>query len=80
MSAGTDKLKVGAMNDAEIKAAVGRFLKNVNFTAQREIEKAVRNALASGKLQSGDNLAASVTLSSEQVDLNITIFSKIDIQ
>jgi len=68
------------MNDAEIKAAVGRFLKNVNFTAQREIEKAVRNALASGKLQSGDNLAASVTLSSEQVDLNITIFSKIDIQ
>ncbi len=68
------------MTDAEIKTAVGQFLKNVNFTAQREIEKAVRNALASGKLDGGETLAASVTLASEKVDLNITIFSKIEIK
>lgn len=68
------------MNEAAIKAAVGRFLKNVNFTAQREIEKVVRNALASGKLQDGEIVSASVTLASEKVDLNITIFSKIEIK
>ena len=68
------------MTDAEINAAVGRFLKNVNFTAQREIEKVVRNALANGKLGGGETLSASVTLASEKVDLNITIFSKIEIK
>jgi Family of unknown function (DUF6494) len=67
------------MNDAAVKAAVDRFLKQVNFTAQREIEKVVRNALASGKIQSGESVSASVMLTSEKVDLNITIFSKIDV-
>lgn len=68
------------MNEAEIKAAVGRFLKHVNFTAQRELEKAIRNASAGGKLQSGESFAASVMLASEQIDLNVTIFSRIEIK
>ena len=67
------------MNDAAVKAAVDRFLKQVNFTAQREIEKVVRNALASGKVQSGEAISASVKLTSDKVDLNITIFSKIEV-
>ena len=67
------------MDDAAIKAAVDRFLKQVNFTAQREIEKVVRNALASGKIQSGVTVSASVKLTSDKVDLNITIFSKIEV-
>ncbi len=69
-----------AMNDQALKAAVGRFLKNVNFTAQRELEKVVRSAVASGKLLDGENLTAAVTLSSEKIDLNVTIFSKIELQ
>ena len=68
------------MNDQALKAAVGRFLKNVNFTAQREIEKVVRSAVASGKLQDGENFTAAVTLSSEKLVLNVTIFSKIELQ
>ncbi len=32
-------------DDAAVKTAVNRFLKNVNFTAQRELEKVVRNAM-----------------------------------
>ena len=62
-----------------MKAAVGRFLKSVAFTAQREIEKVVRNAIAGGSLQTGDNLTAAVTLSSDKIDLNVTIFSKIEL-
>jgi hypothetical protein len=68
------------MNDQALKAAVGRFLKNVNFTAQREIEKVVRSAVANGKLHDGENFTASVTLASDKLDLNVTIFSKIELQ
>ena len=46
------------MNDEALKAAVGRFLKNVSFKAQSEIEKVVRTAVATGKLQSGESLTA----------------------
>lgn len=68
------------MNDDAVKAAVNRFVKNISFTAQRELEKVVRNAIASGKMQGGDNVTASVTLASEKIDLNVTIFSKIELQ
>ncbi len=68
------------MNDAAVKAAVGRFLKNVNFTTQRELEKVVRNAIANGKLNAGETLQVSVTLAAEKIDLNVTIFSKIEVQ
>jgi hypothetical protein len=68
------------MSDAAVKTAVGLFLKNVNFTAQRELEKVVRNAIASGKLHPGEILSASITLAAEKIDLNVTIFSKIEVK
>ena len=68
------------MSDAAVNKAVGQFLKNVNFTAQRELEKVVRNALANGKLQPGEVLSASITVAAEKIDLNVTIFSKIEVQ
>jgi hypothetical protein len=68
------------MNDEALKTAVGRFLKNVNFTAQRELEKVVRTAVSKGNLRNGEPLTASVTLSSDKLDLNVTIFSKIELQ
>jgi Family of unknown function (DUF6494) len=68
------------MNDKTLKAAIGQFLKNVNFTAQRELEKAIRNAVASGKLKGDESITAGVTLSSEKLDLNVTIYNKIDLR
>ena len=67
------------MNDAALKTAVDRFLANVSFTARREVEKVVRNALANGKLRRGEVLTTSVTLANEKVDLDVTIFSKIEL-
>ena len=67
------------MNDAVVKAAVDRFLANVSFAARREVEKVVRSALASGKLHGGDSLTTAVTLSNEKVELDVTIFSKIEL-
>ncbi|HEY4139959.1 MAG TPA: DUF6494 family protein [Pseudolabrys sp.] len=68
------------MNDATVKAAIGQLLKNVNFTAQRELEKVVRAAMTNGKLKAGEPLSVSVTLVAEKIDLNITIFSKLEVQ
>lgn len=67
------------MNDVVLKSAVDRFLANVSFNARREIEKAMRSAFANGKLQNGESLTAAVTLSNQKVDLDVTIFSKIEL-
>ena len=67
------------MSNAAEKAAVDRFIKQISFSAQREVEKAVRKAVASGKLKPGTPTTVSVTLSNEKIDLDVTIFSKIEI-
>jgi Family of unknown function (DUF6494) len=67
------------MDEETVKAAVGQFLKNISFNAQRELERVVRNAIKSGKLHNGEALTTAVTLSNAQVDLDITIFSKIEL-
>jgi uncharacterized protein DUF6494 len=68
-----------AMDDATINAAVSRFLKSVSVSAHREIEKVVRKAIASGAAREGEVLTVGVTLASEKLDLDITIFNKIDL-
>jgi Family of unknown function (DUF6494) len=67
------------MNDAALKTAVDRFLANVGFNARRELEKVVRSALANGTLHNGESLTTAVTLSNQKVDLDVTIFSKIEL-
>ena len=67
------------MNDTDVRMAVARFLKNINVTAQREIEKALQRALSEGKLQGRDPLSAAITLSSDKVGLNVTIHSRIEL-
>ena len=41
------------MNEDAFNMSVRKFLKKVGVTAQREIEQAVRDAAASGKLKGG---------------------------
>jgi hypothetical protein len=67
------------MNDQALKLAVDNFLKSVSLTARREIEKAVRSALASGTIDGTETFTASVTLAAEKVGLNVTIYSKIEL-
>ena len=67
------------MNDQALKLAVDNFLKSVSLTARREIEKAVRNAVASGTIEGNETFTASVALASEKVGLNVTIYSKIEL-
>lgn len=67
------------MDDATINAAVNRFLKSVSVSAHREIEKVVRKAIVSGAVREGEVLTVGVTLANEKLDLDITIFNKIDL-
>ena len=65
------------MSDKVLKSAIDQFLRSVNFTAQKEIEKVVRSAVESGKLSLHEPITAAVALSSEKIGLNVTIYSKI---
>ncbi|KAB2881771.1 MAG: hypothetical protein F9K38_09305 [Pseudorhodoplanes sp.] len=50
------------MNEDALNTSIRRFLKQVGVTSQREIEKAVRAAVASGKLKGSEALPAVMTL------------------
>lgn len=65
------------MNEAAVKAAVDQFLRSVTQTARGEIEKVVRAAVANGKLMAHEPITTGVSLSSEKIGLNVTIYDKI---
>lgn len=67
------------MDDAAISAAVARFLRSVSFNAQRELEKAVRHALATGGVREGETVTTAVTLTNDKLGLNVTIYNKLDL-
>ena len=52
------------MDEETVKAAVGQFLKNISFNAQRELERVVRSALECYPVAAlpGETLAAGGTL------------------
>ena len=61
------------MNDDNFNMSVRKFLKKVGVTSQREIETAVRQAMADGRLVGSETLKATVTLNLDTVDLTVTI-------
>lgn len=67
------------MSDEAVRVAVARFLKEVSNTAEGEIQRAVRHALASGKLKSHDTFTVAVALSSQKAELNVTVYNTIEL-
>ena len=61
------------MNEDTFNMSVRKFLKKVGVTSQREIELAVRQALADGRITGTETLKATVTLNLGQVGLDVTI-------
>jgi hypothetical protein len=61
------------MNEDVFNTSIRKFLKEVGVTSQREIEKAVRDALASGKLKGSETLPVKVTLTLGNVGLAHTV-------
>lgn len=57
------------LDEEKFNLEIRKFLKVVGITSQREIENAVREAVESGHLAPGDQVAARVTL--ELPDLGV---------
>jgi hypothetical protein len=62
-----------AMNEDTLNTSVRKFLKEVGVTSQREIEKAVRDGVESGKLKGNEKLPAKMTLTVGGVNLSWTV-------
>ncbi len=50
------------MNEDVFNTSIRKFLKTLGVTGQREIEKAVRAALADGRLKGNEKVAAKATI------------------
>jgi len=61
------------MNEDVMNASLRKFLKTVGVTSQREIEKAVRSAIASGRVKGNEALKARMVLTIEDAGLHHTI-------
>jgi Family of unknown function (DUF6494) len=67
------------MNEDVFNGSLRRFLKKVGITSQREIEKAVRDALAAGRLKGHEKLPATIVLTVGGVSLSHEISDEIEL-
>ena len=67
------------MNEDVFNTSLRKFLKQVGVTSQREIEKAVRDALAAGHLKGHEKLTARMVLTIGSVNLAHEITDEIDL-
>jgi hypothetical protein len=68
------------MNEDALNTSVRKFLKKLGVTAQREIEKAVRDAVSSGRLKGREALPAKATVSIEGIALSFEIDGAIELE
>jgi hypothetical protein len=61
------------MNEEALNTSLRRFLKTVGVTSQREIETAVRAAVADGRLKGDETFPAEMTLTIGKVGLTYRI-------
>ena len=67
------------MNEDHFNTSLRKFLKKVGVTSQREIEKAVRDALAAGRLKGHEKLPAQMILTIGSVNLAHEITDEIEL-
>ena len=68
------------MNEEALNTSVRKFLKKVGVTSQREIEKAVRDAVASGRLKGSEALPAKARVTVEGLGLAFDIDGAIELE
>lgn len=67
------------MNEDVLNTSMRKFLKTVGVTSQREIENAVRAALADGRLKGNEALRAKMVLTLDKTGLTHTIEGTIEL-
>lgn len=68
------------MNNETFNMSIRKFLKMVGIRSQHEIEQAVAQAMAAGKIKGSESFKASMTLKLEGVDLSVSFDGKIDLE
>jgi hypothetical protein len=68
------------MNQDAFNMSIRKFLKHVGVHSQREIESAVQEAMASGRLKGHEKLPATMTLSIEGVNLEVVFKDDITLE
>jgi hypothetical protein len=68
------------MNEDVVNMEIRKFLKKVGITSQREIEKALQEAIESGKLAGNERLSASMKLEIGGLGLSHTVDGEIALE
>jgi len=68
------------MNEDVLNVSVRKFLKKVGITSQREIEQAIRGAIAAGRLKGNEALPAKIMLTVEGVGLAVEIEGAVELE
>jgi Family of unknown function (DUF6494) len=68
------------MDEDVFNMSIRKFLKKVGVTSQREIETAVRDAVASGTLKGDEVIKATVTLNLDKVGLSVKIDGDVELK
>ena len=67
------------MDENVFNTSIRKFLKSLGVTAQREIEKAVRQALAERRLKGDETLPAKATVSIGKLNFTFEIDGQIEL-
>ena len=67
------------MNEDVFNTSLRKFLKKVGITSQREIEKAVRDAIESGRFKGNEKLPAKMVLTVGGINLTHEIADEIEL-
>ena len=67
------------MNEEALNISVRKFLKKLGVTAQREIEKAVHEAVAAGRLKDGDRLPAKAVVTVGGINIAFEVDGDIEL-
>jgi hypothetical protein len=67
------------VNEDKFNESLRKFLKRVGITSQREIEKAVRDALEAGRLKGHEKLPAKIVLTVGGISLTHEVTDEIEL-
>jgi hypothetical protein len=77
---GANSLREPAMNEEALNMSLRKFLKVVGVTSQQEIEKAIRAAVADGRLKGSKSVDAQMVLTIGKVNLTHKVDGVIEIE
>ena len=76
---GTMYFEESGMNEEALNMSLRKFLKVVGVTSQQEIEKAIRAAVADGRLKGDETIQAQMVLTIGKIGLNHKVNGDIEL-